>query len=139
MSSRSWRSSVDLWSGQAALDKLGAAGSWLYQQGRLTQLTGDALPVGILENIESRECSMRLSEGDALILVTDGVEEAFGSRGEMEAAVWLALEEKTPADAAKALLEAAGRAEGGVRRDDQTAVVIRIGRTRICQDTPDDV
>jgi len=117
---------IDLWTGQAALDKLGAAGSWLYQHGRLAQLTGDALPVGILENIESRECSMRLSEGDALVLVTDGVEEAFSNRSNLEAAVWLALEEESPAAAAQTLVDAAKKAGGGIRRDDQTAVVVRI-------------
>lgn len=121
---------IDLWSGHAALDKLGAAGSWLYRQGRLTEMTGDALPVGILESIESRECLLRLSGGDAVVLLTDGVEEAFPTRAELEAAILLALEEDDPQAAAASLLASAARAQDGPRRDDQTAIVVRILKTR---------
>ena len=130
---------IDLWNGQAALDKLGAAGSWLYQQGTLRQLTGDALPLGILESIESRESGLRLVDGDAVILLTDGVEEAFRSRNALEDAIWLALEEPTPDDAARSIMLAAAEADGGQRRDDQTVLVIRIRSTGTVQREQSDV
>lgn len=117
---------IDLWSGQATLDKLGAAASWLHQQGGLRQLTGDALPLGIIESIESRDCSFRLVPGDTVLLMTDGVEEAFEERSELESAIWLALEETDADAAAQSLMNAAYQAQGGVSRDDQTVVVIRI-------------
>lgn len=123
---------IDLWNGQAMLDKLGAAGSWVCQQGALRQLTGDALPLGILEHIESRECSLRLSAGDTVILMTDGVEEAFAKRETLEEAIWLALDEATPDEAAESLIQAA-RAAGGSHPDDQTVAVIRIEGTRAVQ------
>lgn len=124
---------VDLWSGQAALDKLGAAGSWLYQQGTLRQLTGDALPLGIIENVESRECGLRLTDGDAVVLLTDGVEEAFRSKKALEEAIWLALEEDTPELAARSIMQSAAEADGGQRRDDQTVAIIRIRSTGAVQ------
>lgn len=117
---------IDLWSGQAALDKLGAAGSWLMQGDMLRQLTGDTLPLGILENVESGESALRLCAGDQLVLISDGVEEAFGGREALEGAVRAALLEQTPQAAADALLEAAAEAGGQVRRDDQTALVLRV-------------
>lgn len=117
---------VDLWSGQAALDKLGAAGSWLYQGGTLRQFTGDALPIGIIEHVECRECGLRLMDGDAVILLSDGVEEAFANRSELENAVRLSLNEASPEAAAHTLMQAALNAEGGCRRDDQTVAVIRL-------------
>ena len=126
---------IDLWSGQAALDKLGAAGSWVYQQGELRQMTGDALPLGIIENVESRECGLRLRDGDAVILLTDGVEEAFPSRQALEEAVWLALGEDTPQMAAECLLKAAEDAEPGGLRDDMTVVFIRIHTSGAVQST----
>lgn len=117
---------IDLWTGQAMLEKLGAAGSWLQQRDTLSQLTGDALPIGILEGVQSGERVLRLQHGDAIVLLTDGVEEAFDSREALQDAVLLALMEEEPGNAAESLLDAALRAEGGVRRDDQTAVVLRI-------------
>ncbi|MBQ8556127.1 MAG: SpoIIE family protein phosphatase [Clostridia bacterium] len=117
---------IDLWSGQAALDKMGAAGSWLLQQGKLTHLTGDALPIGILEHAESRENLVRLSSGDVLILLTDGVEDAFRSKAALEEAIRAALQEETAADCASAILQSALAADRHQRRDDQTAVVLRV-------------
>lgn len=121
---------IDLWSGMAALDKQGAAGSWLWQQDALHQVTGDALPLGILETIESGENMLRLQPGDAVVLMTDGVEDAFADRESLQDAILLALTEASPQEASESLLAAAQRSEGGVRRDDQTVVVIRIESAR---------
>ncbi len=120
---------VDLWKGHAALDKLGAAASWLYQQGMLSRLTGDALPLGILEEIDLSGNSMKLYEGDAVILLTDGVEDAFRTVGALEDAILAALACESPADAANTLLAAAFDADEQQRRDDQSAVFVYIQKT----------
>ena len=120
---------IDLWKGEAALDKLGAADSWLCQQGMLTRLTGDALPLGILEDIDLSGSALRLHEGDAVVLLTDGVEDAFRSVGALEAALTSALACDTPQRAAESILTAAYAADEAQRRDDQSAVVVRIRRT----------
>lgn len=120
---------IDLWSGAAALDKQGAASSWLWQQDALREVTGDALPLGILENIGSDERLMRLQAGDAIVLMTDGVEDAFSDRAALQDAILLALTAQEPQSAAESLLDSAQRAGRG-RQDDQTVAVIRIGRGR---------
>ncbi len=120
---------IDLWSGQATLDKLGAAASWLCQEGLLTRLTGDALPLGILEDIDLSGSDLRLRDGDALILLTDGVEDAFRSIGALENAILSALEAASPVQAAESLLAAALEADEGQRRDDQSAVFVYIRRS----------
>ena len=120
---------IDMWKGHAALDKLGAAASWLYQQGQLICLTGDALPLGILEEIDEHGCDMRLGEGDALILMTDGVEDALGSVSAIEAAVQAALAHPDAQAAAEQLVQAALDADEE-RRDDQSAVVVYIRRSQ---------
>lgn len=119
---------IDLWKGDAALDKLGAAASWLYQQGLLSRLDGDALPLGILEDVDQDGSMLRLSEGDVVILLSDGVEDAFDSIAALEAAIMSSLEAVSPEAAAQELLDAAHEA-AQERRDDQSAVVVSISRS----------
>ena len=120
---------ADLWSGDVTLDKLGAANSYLWHDGELTCLTGDSLPLGILESIESRVCACRMKDGDALVLMTDGVEESFCSPDALMTAICASLKEETTQQAATMLLEAARAASGGKPRDDQTVVVFRMSGT----------
>ena len=117
---------IDLWQGHAALDKLGAAASWVYRQGELTRLTGDALPLGILEDIDPNGSIFRLQDGDAVVLLSDGVEDAFHSSRALESAIQRSLEEVSPQSAAESILAAALEADDNQRRDDQSAVVVYI-------------
>lgn len=121
---------LDLWTGRAFLEKLGAAGSWLSQGEELTLLNSDALPLGILEDVDAAEKMLRLQPGDALILMTDGVEEAFADRVALRDAITLALTEASPDDAAQSLLQAAQRSHSGTKEDDQTVLVMRIRPAR---------
>ena len=122
---------IDLWKGSATLDKLGAAASWLCRQGVLSRFTGDALPLGILEDIDLSGSEMRLRSGDAIVLLTDGLEDAFGSISALEKAIIAALEEESPQDAADTLLLAAYDADHGQRRDDQSAVVVYVRKAAL--------
>lgn len=117
---------IDLWKGHAALDKLGAAASWVLQDGELIRLNGDALPLGILEDVEGSGTCLRIDAGDAILLVTDGVEDAFRSVSVLEGAVRAALECDSPQKAAESLLAAALAADDGQRRDDQSVVAVFI-------------
>jgi stage II sporulation protein E len=117
---------IDLWQGHAALDKLGAAASWVYRQGELTRLTGDALPLGILEDIDPNGSIFRLQDGDAVVLLSDGVEDAFRSSRALESVIQRSLEEASPQSAAESILAAALEADDNQRRDDQSAVVVYI-------------
>lgn len=119
---------IDLWSGQAEMDKLGAAGSWLLRGGTLVQLTGDALPVGIMERVESRSSVLRMKDGDSLVMLTDGVEDAFSSKEDLESAIRKALGQPDPSTGAEYLLEQASKAERSGRRDDMTSMVIQVYR-----------
>ena len=127
---------IDLWSGQAVLEKLGSAGSYLMHEGRLLSITAEALPMGILDNVDAAERVLRLVPGDALILMTDGVEEAFADREAMEASVQLSLAEEDAREAAAILLRAAEEAGKHAHRDDMTVMVLRL---EAVQDAADDV
>ena len=74
---------------------------------------------------------MRLRSGDAIVLLTDGVEDAFGSMSALERAILAAVEEESPQDAADALLASAFHTDDGQRRDDQSAVVVYLRKTAL--------
>ena len=117
--------------GQRCTGQAGCGSFLRVQQGTLSRIAGDALPLGILEEIgedEQSGSSFRLDAGDAVILLTDGVEDAFRTRQALEDAVLTALASDSPEGAAKALLEAALAADDGERRDDQSAVFAYISR-----------
>lgn len=120
---------LDLWTGKASLDKLGAAGSYLMQEEGLSLLSGDALPLGILENIESGENLLHLHQGDTLVLLSDGVEDAYESRLALEDAIRDALTLSDAQAAAQAILRGA-QANHEAPADDQTVLVLRLIRAR---------
>ena len=117
---------IDLWQGHAALEKLGAAASWVYRRGEMRRITGEALPLGILEDIDLSGSTFRLAAGDAVVLLSDGVEDAFRSYRALESAVLRALQEASPQAAAESILASALLADDNQRRDDQSAVVVYI-------------
>lgn len=60
--------------GHAALYKYGAAASYLKHYGRVTRYVSHSLPVGLQENEDTPEVQMlSLSQGDIVVLVSDGV------------------------------------------------------------------
>lgn len=120
---------IDLWKGRAALGKLGMPTSWLWRQGSLERLNGDGLPLGILDEVDESDTALKLCPGDALVLLSDGVEDAFCDAATLEAAVEAALHCDAPAEAAQQLLDAALAAGDDCRRDDQSALVVYIRRT----------
>lgn len=120
---------IDLWTGQAALDKLGAASSRLLRGRTMTELVGDALPLGILEKVESRTSVLRLRVGDEIVLMTDGIEDAFGDKHILEDAIREATSEPSAQAAAERLLHTAQEAARQGRKDDMSVLVLRMGKT----------
>ncbi len=118
---------VDLWSGYATLDKLGAAASWVWDRSGMSCVSGDTLPLGILETVCARSASIRLYPGSVVLLLSDGVEDAFSSQAELENAIRRALEEETCSQMAQTLLRLAGN--GQAREDDQMAVFLRLKKS----------
>ena len=117
---------IDLWSGNASLDKLGAAVSWVFSRGKLIRVTGDTLPLGIVEGVDHNGSTFRLQEGDAVVLLTDGVEDAFASTSTLEEAILGVVNMSCPQTAAETLLAAAMEGSEGQRQDDQSVLVVYI-------------
>ena len=66
--------SVNICDGTARLFKAGAAASYCLHEGVVAKLESRSLPVGILDNVVSREMSLSLSDGDVIVVTSDGAE-----------------------------------------------------------------
>ena len=119
----------DLHTGETAFEKLGACASYVVRDGEVRSIGADTLPVGVLPEVEARSLRMTLQAGDVVVMLTDGVADAYpGGEDALRAAVgklaWLhpqAVGEKLIAQAL------AGREA----RDDMAVLCARICRATI--------
>lgn len=113
---------IDLFSGEGELFKLGAAPTYIKKGGTVQRLTGSSLPAGLAEGTSSASdhFSLRLSPGDCVLMVSDGI---CGSGDDK----WLKerLEQfdgQSPKDLARELITHSPQEA----TDDRTALVVRI-------------
>lgn len=122
---------IDLWTGEVSCEKLGACASWLVRGRHMKKIEGSSLPLGIVQEAVSTAAQCRLHSGDILILMSDGVADAF----ETEEQLKKALEENVyiqPQRMADAVLRSALLAGGGSPRDDMSIMVLLLmDRSRV--------
>ncbi len=63
---------IDLYTGKMEFLKAGAASSFLCRDGKVAEITGSSLPAGILQGIHYDRRTVRLREGDLIVMVSDG-------------------------------------------------------------------
>lgn len=112
---------VDTHSGRLDLYKAGAATTLLRSKGRVSRLENAGLPVGILPQVRFAHGHDTLSEGDVLLMVSDGA--LCGGLGLVEEI--LAAHQGSMSELAQAVVDAAVAAEGD-HPDDVTAVAMRL-------------
>ena len=116
---------MDLSTGECQFCKAGGAVSFRKHGEKVDAISGGQLPLGIFQDLEPQRDHVRLREGDSVILLTDGVLEAFREKG-YETAVLECLagmEELSPREMAEKLMKLAIFASEGNIRDDMTILV----------------
>lgn len=116
---------VDLWTGDVYAEKLGASPSWVVRGSHMKKIEGASLPLGILEEATPTAVQYRLHSGDILVMMSDGVTDAFESEEQLRKA----LEDNLyvqPQRMADALLRSALLCSGGVPKDDMSVLVLLI-------------
>lgn len=117
---------IDLHTGEAAFEKLGACPSYVVRSGEVRAIGADTLPVGVLPDVESHSLRMTLHVGDVVILMTDGVLEGYPGgeealRDTIAKIAWL----HPQAIGEKLIAQALG---GGKARDDMAVLCTRVGK-----------
>ncbi len=123
---------IDLYQGSCRFKKLGGAVTFLKRSGEVEQIASGSLPLGIFPQVEAESFYRKLEDGDHLIMVSDGVVDAFADQQyeQAMAEIIAGIEDNNPGDIAERLLRVALRASGGRIHDDMTIGVIGIWENR---------
>ncbi len=116
---------MNLWTGEAVMNKLGACASYILQGQKMHTVEGAALPLGIIEHAVPMEHSFTLGEGDVLLLVSDGVTDALPGNEDIPG-ILQRNREQPPQLIADALLRAALMQQDGLPADDMTVLCARV-------------
>ncbi len=116
---------IDLWTGQAALNKLGACASILVQGQKIRVIEGEALPLGIIEHVVPMEHTFQMGENDVLLLMSDGITDAFSTEEQILSVIRRNFDD-TPQHIADALLQEALIQQDGLPSDDMTVLCVRV-------------
>ena len=66
--------SMNVFDGSARLFKAGAAPTFCLRGSKILRLDGQTLPVGILDNVVSKELTLPLGDGDIIVMTSDGIQ-----------------------------------------------------------------
>lgn len=117
---------IDLYSGGGALYKLGAAPTYRLREGKVERYGASSLPAGLAARGEEEpdRFPLELTEGDCLVMMTDGV--CSGREDGWLVELLSGSESRSPQELARAVLSAgAGQAQG---TDDRTVLTVRLSR-----------
>ncbi len=119
---------IDLHGGSCELRKVGGATTFLKRGKEVEKLTEGNLPLGIFQQAQVNSLQRKLRDGDCLVMVTDGVIDAFQDLDYENTlcCVISEMKEHNAGEAAEKLLREALIASGGRIRDDMTVGVIGI-------------
>ena len=122
---------IDLYEGSCQLRKVGGAVTYLKRGEEVEPLVMGNLPLGVFRQLEVQPLNRKLQDGDYLIMVSDGVVDAFGGdqyEKTMAGAI-AGICDRNPGEMAERLLRIALHASGGRIQDDMTIGVIGIWKT----------
>jgi len=117
---------LDLHTGEAAFEKLGACTSYVVRGQSCRPIAGETLPLGILTGVRPRSYRMRLQEGDLVVMLSDGVADAYPGGEEGVARVLTRLYALPAQGIADALLQRALAVQSDCPRDDMTVLCARL-------------
>ena len=118
----------NLYEGSCKFLKAGASTTFIRHGGEVEKITSTTLPVGVMQNIEIDCVTRKLSDGDFVVMVTDGVMDALPV-GEQEAQIGrylCELSSQNPKEMAHHVLERVLESTGELPMDDMTVIVIGI-------------
>ncbi len=116
---------IDLNDCSADFIKYGSPYGFIVSDNGVRIIEGNSLPLGIIEELKPSVANAQLNDGDVIILVTDGISDAFGSSGEVIEFL-RTVPAKNPQTLANKLLSHAVTLSNGEHKDDMTVLAVRV-------------
>ena len=116
---------IDLKKCKADFIKYGSPYGFIINEGKVRIVEGNSLPLGILNDLKPSVCQTKLNDGDMILLVTDGISDAFGSSGDIVDFIRI-VPALNPQALAEQILNKAAELNGGEKKDDMTALAVRV-------------
>lgn len=119
---------VNLYTGQVDFIKIGAPPSFFLHRKHISVIQANSLPAGVLQDIEVTSVQRKLITGDVLVMLTDGVWDAFNEAGaekEVLKEILLKVSHLPPPEAAELIITLAQNkiSERGGEADDMAILV----------------
>ena len=117
---------IDLYTGEAEFIKNGAEPSYIKRKNGTETIRSASLPVGIMPGVEIESFAHKITQGDTIVMVSDGIEVRSGNNGWLRKTV-----EESDADIpvqklAEQIADKSVALKGGTADDDMTVIVLRV-------------
>ena len=125
---------IDLKNRSSDFVKYGAPYGFILSEGRVRIVEANSLPLGILSDLKPSVCRADINDGDMILLMTDGISDAFGSSGDIIDYIRLAPA-LNPQSLADDVLNKAIELSDGKKKDDMTVLCVRIFKKMQCENS----
>ncbi|MBR6736931.1 MAG: SpoIIE family protein phosphatase [Clostridia bacterium] len=105
--------------------KIGSPHSYVLTKDTIKIVEGNSLPLGILDELKPTGVSLSLEEGSTVMLISDGVHDAFGSSTDFISFL-KGLKTRNPQTLADDVCKKALSLSNGTPKDDMTVICVRI-------------
>lgn len=121
---------IDLFTGKVEFLKTGAESSYIKQNNGVLSVASSSLPAGIVANNEPEIFTYNLSEGDTVIMATDGIQTKTGGDGWLRKFIEEFNTDCGAASFAESLLKKAEEVNNGIR-DDMTVISVKLHKKAV--------
>lgn len=122
---------IDLKSCSADFIKYGAPYGFIINDNGIKIVEGNTLPLGILDQLKPSVATTCMNGGDMVVLVTDGISDAFSSSGEIIDYL-RTVPAKNPQTLADGILQKAIELSNGKHNDDMSVLAVRVFKKNVC-------
>lgn len=119
---------INLFTGMCEFIKIGAAAAFIKRDNWVETITSTTLPIGMFHSVDYDTISKKLYDGDLVVMVTDGVLDAFPvlDKEEYMQKLILDIKSKNPQEIANCILEEACKEQKEGKKDDMTVITVGI-------------
>ncbi|MBQ3596719.1 MAG: SpoIIE family protein phosphatase [Clostridia bacterium] len=116
---------IDLNTCQADFIKYGSPYGFIVSENGVRIIEGNSLPLGILDDLRPSVCKTKIDQDGIIVLITDGISDAFGSSGEIIDYL-RSVPARNPQTLTDGLLAKALSLNQNTPNDDMTALAVRV-------------